>query len=70
MYPIFYQRKTRTGFLIALLLLALSIRVVCESELRRAVWDRTRAVLGSETLFINPTPYKWYDISLGVSGEE
>lgn len=51
MYPIFYQRKTRTGFLIALLLLALSIRVVCEPALRRAVWDRTRAVLGSETLF-------------------
>ena len=25
---------------------------------------------GSETLFINPTPYKWYDISLGVTVEE
>ena len=26
--------------------------------------------LGSDTLFINPTPYKWYDISLGVTVEE
>ncbi|MBO4888631.1 MAG: MBL fold metallo-hydrolase [Firmicutes bacterium] len=25
---------------------------------------------GSDTVFINPTPYKWYDISLGVTEED
>ena len=25
---------------------------------------------GSDTIFINPTPYKWYDISLGVTEED
>ncbi len=51
MYPILYRKKTRTSFLACLLLLALTIRVLGEPELRGMVWARTKAVLGSEALF-------------------
>ena len=51
MYPILYRRKTRTGFLAGLLLLALLLRVLWEPGLRAALWEKARAVLGSEALF-------------------
>ncbi|MBQ1411256.1 MAG: stage II sporulation protein P [Oscillospiraceae bacterium] len=50
MYPILYRKKTRTGFLLALLLLALGIRLLGAPEARRSVWKQTKSVLGSETL--------------------
>ena len=50
MYPILYRRKTRTCFLACLLLFALLLRVLCEPALREAAWEKTRAVLDSETL--------------------
>ena len=34
-----------------------------------AIQDGLKA-LGSDTVFINPDPYKWYDISMGVTAEE
>ena len=51
MYPILYRKKTRTGFLLGLLILAFSIRLICEPGLRAALWTRAKAVLGSETIF-------------------
>lgn len=51
MYPIMYRKKTRTGYFVALLLLALSIRALCQPALRAALWERTCAVLGSEGFF-------------------
>ena len=51
MYPILYRKKTRTGFLLGLLVLALCIRLSCEPGLQTALWTKVKAVLGSETIF-------------------
>ena len=51
MYPILYRRRTRTGFLAGLLVFALLLRVLCQPNLRERLWEKARAVLGSEALF-------------------
>ena len=51
MYPLLYRKKTRTSYLLCILLFALTIRMACEPELRKTVWEQTKTVLGSETLF-------------------
>ena len=50
MYPILYRRRTRTGFFAGLLIFALLLRSLFEPNVRASVWEKTRAVLGSETL--------------------
>lgn len=50
MYPILYRRKTRTGFFVTLVLLALTIRLLCAPALRAAVLDEARSLLQSEAL--------------------
>ena len=50
MYPILYRRKTRTGFFVTLVLLAIAIRLLCAPALRSAVLDEARSLLRSETL--------------------
>lgn len=51
MYPILYRKKTRTGFLLGLLVLALCLRLISEPELQTALRTKVKAVLGSETIF-------------------
>ncbi|MBQ1678114.1 MAG: stage II sporulation protein P [Oscillospiraceae bacterium] len=51
MYPILYRRKTRTCFCAGLLAFALLLRILSEPKLRETVWEKTKAVLGSERLF-------------------
>ncbi len=51
MYPILYRKKTRTGFLSALLLFALLLRILCEPELRSGLLEQAKALLGGEALF-------------------
>ena len=51
MYPILYRKKTRTSFLLCLLLFALALRILCEPKLRSTIWEKTKAGLGSEALF-------------------
>ena len=50
MYPILYRRKTRTGFFVSLVLLAIAIRLLCAPALRSAVLDEARSLLRSEAL--------------------
>ena len=50
MYPILYRRRTRSCFLVCLLLLALLLRLLSEPALREAAWERTKAILGGEAL--------------------
>ena len=50
MYPILYRRRTRTGFFAGLLIFALLLRSLFEPNVRASVWEKTKAVLGSETL--------------------
>lgn len=50
MYPLLYRRRTRVRFLLCLPVLALCLRLLCVPALRTAVWEKTRAVLGSEGL--------------------
>ena len=50
MYPLLYRRRTRVRFLLCLPALALCLRLVCAPALRGLVWEKTRAVLGSEGL--------------------
>ena len=50
MYPILYRRKTRTGFFVTLVLLAIAIRLLCAPALRAAVLDEARSLLQSEAL--------------------
>ena len=51
MYPILYRKKTGTSFCIALLLFALSVRLLCLPVLRTALWEEMRNALGGETFF-------------------
>ncbi|MBO4419239.1 MAG: stage II sporulation protein P [Oscillospiraceae bacterium] len=50
MYPLLYQRRTRVRFLLCLPALALCLRLLCAPALRGLVWEKTKAVLGSEGL--------------------
>ena len=50
MYPLLYRRRTRVRFLLCLPVLALCLRLVCVPALRGLVWEKARAVLGSEGL--------------------
>lgn len=50
MYPILYRRRTRTGFFAGLLIFALLLRSLFEPNVRASVWEKTKAVLGNETL--------------------
>ena len=50
MYPILYRKKTRTSFLIGLLLFSVTIRLFCSPEIRSAVLQKARSVLESEPL--------------------
>ena len=50
MYPILYRRKTRTGFFVTLVLLALTIRLLCAPALRSAVLDTIAESPIGETL--------------------
>ena len=50
MYPLLYQRRTRARFLLCLPALALCLRLICVPALRGLVWEKAKAVLGSESL--------------------
>ena len=50
MYPLLYRRRTRVRFLLCLPVLALCLRLLCAPALRGLVWEKTKAVLGSEGL--------------------
>ncbi len=50
MYPVLYQRKTRTGFCVSLVLFAFALRLLCAPALRTALWEKARSVLRSDAL--------------------
>ena len=50
MYPVLYQRKTRTGFCVSFVLFAFALRLLCAPALRTALWEKARSVLRSDAL--------------------
>ena len=51
MYPILYRKKTGTSFCAALLLFALSVRLLGLPVFRAALWEAAQNALGGETFF-------------------